>query len=247
MIAVLPAAGKGTRMASFGGGCKELLPVAGKPVLQWALEEAEAAGAVEIVVVTSPLKGDLNDFIHSFAATFGVPIRTVEQAISTGLAPAVALAGSSEDALIVLPDTLYCPASPLERLSDALIEGAGIVIAANEVDASEVGLYGILDVQPSTGRIVRIVEKPLPEFAPSRWAVAGRMALSAPVMAFLGAFLDGSAVGGVEIPLTPVLNAAIANGVSAKMVAVKSEEIRYDCGSPEGYDSARRALERPLP
>src|SRR4051812_24722842 len=101
MIAVLPAAGRGTRMASLGLGPKELLPLGGKSALQWTIEEARATGIDEISIVSSP---DKPEIAQGFAEC-----EIVEQDPPNGLAPAVLAASRLRPVLLLLPDTIFYP------------------------------------------------------------------------------------------------------------------------------------------
>lgn len=231
MIAILPAAGKGTRMVGLtDGGSKELLPVGGKPVLQWAIDEALEATPNRVVVVSSPYKPDVNDYLGQL----GPDVETVLQFSADGLAPAIALASSDEPAIVILPDTLYHPNTPSTKIARALSEGFDIVLLTETVAPAVVGRYGIVETNLQ-GSIERVLEKPSPASTKSRQAVAGRYGLSARMLAFLLQTLESLEDEEAEIQLTPILNLAIRNGFEAVALPNSTEERRYDCGSPEGY------------
>jgi len=233
MTAVLPAAGKGTRMSAVSSGSKELLEVGGKPVLRWVLDEAAQAGAEPAVVVVSPTKADLAEFVRDSRCEAAI------QEYATGLAPAVTLAAGLEPVLLLLPDTIFYPRSPAARLVRAISRGFDIAIAVEPVSDADVSRYGIVEWERESGRISRILEKPLPNQTASRWAIAGRLALSARTMAFVKsrvAALAGSS--GREIDLPPLVGEAISAGHSALAVPLEPDERRLDCGNPDGYRAA---------
>jgi UTP--glucose-1-phosphate uridylyltransferase len=236
MISILPAAGKGTRMADLTtGGSKELLSVGNKPVLQWAIDEALESGADRVVVVSSPYKPDMNAFLGSL----GPDVETVLQFVPDGLAPAIALAGSDDPAVIILPDTLYHPKTPTTRIVRALSEGFDIVLLTETIAEESMGKYGIVE-SDSQGGVQRILEKPSASATISRQAVAGRYGLSARMLSFLRQTLESLEDEEAEIPLTPILNLAIRNGFETLALSTSPDERRYDCGNPAGY---RRACE----
>lgn len=233
MIAVLPAAGKGTRMSSVSTGSKELLPVGNKGVLQWVLDEAVAAGADRSVIVVSPGKPDLLAFVAACDK-----VDSIVQEVATGLAPAVVLAASIEPVLLLLPDTLFYPRSPSPRLVNAISRGFDIAIAVEPVAEQKVSQYGIVEWNPENGRIARIIEKPKPEQTASRWAITARFAISARTMMFVKQRVTDLRESGREIDLPPILNEAIAAGHTALAVPLEPGEQRLDCGNPAGYRQA---------
>jgi UTP--glucose-1-phosphate uridylyltransferase len=232
MIAILPAAGKGTRMSGLTAGSKELLPIGGKPVLEWVLDEALAAGADRGVVVVSPEKRDLDVFLSSRNAA------VVVQPDATGLAPAVVLAASLQPAIILLPDTVFFPRSPSRRIAHALNRGYDIAIAIEKVSEEAVSRYGIVEWNAEHGRISRIIEKPRPDETPSRWAIAARFGLSARTMYFVKQRVSEMAGSSHEIDLPPILNEAIEAGHAGIAVPLEADEMRLDCGNPEAYKRA---------
>ncbi|MBC8063912.1 MAG: NTP transferase domain-containing protein [Chlorobia bacterium] len=239
MIAILPAAGKGTRMSGLtAGGSKELLPVSGRPVFGWAVAEAEEALVDRIVAISSPDKEDLNEFLQNQPTK----IETAMQFVPDGLAPAIALAGSHDSALVILPDTLFYPKMPSVRIARALSEGFDIVVLTERVDESAVSSYGIVEAD-ANGGILHLLEKPAPSATKSRNAVAGRYGLSERMMEFLSEALYSLSDENEEIALTPILNLAIKNDFHAIALAVSPDEQRFDCGSPEGYRAACEAIQ----
>jgi UTP-glucose-1-phosphate uridylyltransferase len=230
LIAILPAAGKGKRMESVTAGApKELLRVGGVPVLQRALDEAKAVGATSCVLVVSPDKPafDREDCTN------------VVQQIPNGLAPAVALAARFGPVLVVLPDTIFFPSSPLPGLVRGLNQGFDFVLAVERVADEQVSRYGIVEWNPENGRIFRILEKPQPSQTASRWAIAARFGLSTRTLFFIRSRVDGW-TGEGEIDLPPLLNEALAAGHAGLAVPLDPGQQRLDCGNPQGY---RRACE----
>jgi UTP--glucose-1-phosphate uridylyltransferase len=247
MIAILPAAGKGTRMASVTQGLpKELLPLGEKRILQCVLEEALEAGVTDAVVITSPNKPEIAAVLR------GVGVLIQEK--PTGLGPAIALAPTAP-ALVLLPDTIFFSSSPAARIVKEVARGCDIVIAVEEVPEDRVSGYGIVEWDLKSGRMLGITEKPAPGETRSRWAVAARYGLSARTMDFLKQVCGGPAsaarhrgdgIGEEEIGLTTLLNQAIRAGHSALALPLEANEHRLDCGTPEGYRRAREVFSADL-
>ncbi|HVT11754.1 MAG TPA: sugar phosphate nucleotidyltransferase [Fimbriimonadaceae bacterium] len=229
MIAVLPAAGKGTRMSAVASGSKELLTVGGRSILEWVLREAAEAGAGEQIVVVSPAKSDL----------LALPgLTTALQEKATGLAPALLAANRLEPTLLLLPDTIFFPRSPSVRLVKALSQGYDIAIAVQPVAEQAVSRYGIVEWSRENGRIARILEKPQPSQTASRWAIAARFALSPRTLLFCKQRVAQLEDGNKEVDLPPLLSEAIAAGHAALAIPLEADEQRLDCGNPEGYRHA---------
>ncbi len=238
MICILPAAGKGSRMSRItGGGAKELLTVGGKAVLQWAIDEAESCNPDRVVVISSPDKPEMNDYLGQL----GPDIETLLQFVQDGLAPAIALAATDDSALVILPDTLYHPSQPSSRMARALSEGFDIVLLTEAVPSDQIKLYGIVETD-SQGTIRRVVEKPALAATESRQAVAGRYGFSARMLEFILQTIEALDEEVGEIGLTPILNLAIKNDLSTIALPTLPTEVRYDCGSAEGYARAKEAI-----
>lgn len=236
MEAILPAAGKGTRMLAVTRGApKETLPLAGRTVLQCVLDEATAAGCSRVAIVGCASKPELQVF------TAYPRIRLAQQARPGGLAHAVVSAGSKGPALVLLPDCVYLPASPSPRLVEAIRQGSDIAIAVEPVPEEKVGLYGIVESDPQH-RITRILEKPEPQQTSGRLAVAARYGFSARFMSFLADWVveRDDPTSPVELDITAPIAAAIDEGYTAVAVPLEPGERRDDCGSPEGYAEAMR-------
>jgi UTP-glucose-1-phosphate uridylyltransferase len=235
MIAILPAAGKGMRMSEVSAGSKELLPVGSKAAIQWALDEALGSGVDTVTVIVSPAKPDLVKYVGSLEG-----IRAANQESARGLAPAILLAGGLLPALVILPDTIFFPSSPISRLVGALNRGYDMAIAVEAVAVEAVSRYGIVEFNPESMRIGRILEKPKPEETMSRWAIAARFALSVRTMLFVRDRVRVLMDQPGEIDLPPILNEAVLAGHTGIAVPLEEDEERLDCGNPEGY---RRACE----
>ncbi len=233
MVAILPAAGKGTRMMALTGGKpKELLSLGGAPTVARVIGEARQAGITRIVVVSAPDKPLLDEFLQDY------PVEIVHQSAMRGLADAVACADVDDDAVILLGDGAYFGGSPVARMAELLEKGIDGAAAVERTDDEGTHRYGIVDVDEWRGGILGIQEKPGPEATTSRWAVAGRYALSRRLMAFLSERVQmHSGVG--ELGLTPVLNAALEEGFDLKAVALGPEMRRVDVGTPEEYEVAQ--------
>jgi len=240
VIAIIPAAGLGKRMASVtGGGAKELLPLGRKVVLERIIDEAIYAGVDEVIVVSSPAKPEIEEAVNEWSKgrLREARIRVVYQTEPRGWADAVFLPRVESDILVMLGDCVYRGDSPCERMVNLISRGIDGCIAVEEVPESEVNKYGICEVN-DFGNIGRIIEKPAPGVTSSRWASAARYAFSAPlVMHMEQLYMDMAAP---DLPLPPVMAAAIANGFTLKAVALQPDQERVDCGTPEEYSDARR-------
>ena len=268
MHALIPAAGYGTRFLPASKTVpKELLPVGDKPAIQLIVEEALAAGADRVVVVTSPDKPALRrhfdpspvwharcarkpalDAALTHLEEIGRRLVWVEQTEQKGLGHAVlqaadALRGEAEPVLVLLGDALVSgePPSPaMVALSRAC--GGASVVGLEEVPLEKVSRYGIAagraapeaaaaaGLDPS--RVLRLddlVEKPAPEAAPSRLAVAGRYLLDPAVFGLLATQAPG--VGG-EIQLTDALRRLLAD---RPVYGYRYPGRRHDIGNPSGY------------
>lgn len=218
------------------GGSKEMLPVMGKPVIQWAIDEAFDAGADAVTVVSAPEKNDLNSYLESLTTKVDVTM----QFVADGLAPAIALAARPESSLVILPDTLFYPSLPSRRIARALSEGFDIVILTQPVEDGDVKRYGIVEANDE-GNVGQILEKPSHTATKSRQAVAARYGLSPRMMGFLLEALDSLGSEAGEIQLTPILNLALRNDYSAIAIPASNSETRFDCGSVDGYRAALEA------
>ncbi len=259
--AVLPVAGLGTRLLPATRVVpKELFPVAGRPLVQYAVEEAVAAGLDRVVLVTAPgrslvlrhfeadpaMEAVLGARGRSKAlaevralAALGGRLEAVEQAEPLGLGHAVGCATRilpPGPCAVLLPDDLVLgPVPCLRQLLDVHARLGGTVLAVCELPASEVGKFGVVDPGRDDGTVIEVrglVEKPLPGTEPSRLGVVGRYVLSAAACAALPDLTPGR---GGERQLTD----AIAETVGKVPVhAVRIAGRRFDCGSPAGLVAA---------
>ena len=255
MHALIPAAGYGTRFLPASKTIpKEMLPVGAKPAIQLIVEEALAAGADDVVVVTSPDKPAL-DAALTRLEEIGRRIVWVEQTEQKGLGHAVlqaagVLKGTAEPVLILLGDALVsgeAPSPAMAALSRAY--GHASVVGLEEVPLEKVSRYGIVAGRPASeaaglagidaARILRLddlVEKPAPEAAPSRLAIAGRYLLDPEIFDLLATQTPG--VGG-EIQLTDAIRRLLA---VKPVYGYRYPGRRHDIGNPSGYFETLRAF-----
>ncbi|TVQ35748.1 MAG: UTP--glucose-1-phosphate uridylyltransferase [Geminicoccaceae bacterium] len=256
--AVFPVAGLGTRMLPATKVLpKEMLPVVDKPILQYALEEAKAAGIEEFVFVTGRGKSILEDHfdrayelfdtlerkqktealaeLESWLPTAGTVVYTRQQQ-PLGLGHAVWCARhliGNEPFVVSLVDDLILGDVPCTgELIQAHEQTGGNVVATMEVPLEHTSRYGILDPGKVEGRLVEakaMVEKPEPEAAPSRYAVIGRYVLLPEIFDHLERQERGA---GGEIQLTDAMARML--GAHPFHGYVFSGE-RHDCGDKLGY------------
>lgn len=253
-IAVFPVAGRGTRfLPATKAVPKEMLPVVDKPLIQYAVEEAVAAGAERLVFVTHSSKGAIEAHFDEYseleealadsgkqdilAAVQGllpaqVSCEFVLQGDPLGLGHAVLVARKlvgDEPFFVHLPDDLILAKTGcLAQLRERYEQTGCSVIATEEVSPEKTSSYGIAAVD-AEHVIQDIVEKPAPEDAPSNLGVVGRYLLTPEIFAELEQTGKGS---GDEIQLT--------DGIAALMerqtvYAMPFSGVRYDCGSKLGY------------
>ena len=254
MKALIPAAGHGTRFLPVTRVVpKEMLPIGAKPALQLIVEEALAAGADEVVIVISPEKEIIRRYFEG-DPELAPRIRWSLQTEQKGLGHAVlqaadALADEREPVLVLLGDALVsgeAPSATMAAISQAY--GGASVVGLEEVPLERVSRYGIvkglegfrgLDGLKDLDRIVKIedlVEKPAPDKAPSRLAIAGRYLLDPAIFNLLASQTAG--VGG-EIQLTD----AIRRLLDIKPAyGYRYPGTRHDIGNPAGYLKALQAF-----
>jgi UTP--glucose-1-phosphate uridylyltransferase len=263
--AVFPVAGLGTRfLPATKASPKEMLPVVDKPLIQYAVEEAVAAGITELIFVTGRGKRAIEDhFDQAYeleqALTLGKKTRLLEevrgilpqgvscmfvrQAQPLGLGHAVLCARSAvgnEPFAVLLADDLIDARTPVLTQMKRVYDAAGAsVVAVTRVPKAEISRYGVVAVAPrsrSPHRISGIVEKPTAARAPSRLGVVGRYILTPGIFTELS--LSQAGRGG-EIQLTD----AIARLQRREPVlALEFSGRRYDCGSKLGYLEANVEL-----
>lgn len=245
MKALIPAAGHGTRFAPWTKLIpKEMLPIGAKPAIALIVDEAIAAGATEVVIITSPEKPLLKKWFELNPPS--VMISWIDQLEQHGLGHAVLqaaehFADETEPVLILLGDALVSggnASAAMKRVSD--LNGGASVIGCEEVPREMVSRYGIM--KPATSdadaffQLADIVEKPAVEDAPGNYAVAGRYLLDPAVFTYLK---DQTAGVGGEIQLTD----AIRRMMDSKPVfGYIYPGHRHDIGNPKGYLKALEAM-----
>jgi len=253
--AVFPVAGRGTRfLPATKASPKEMLPIVDKPLIQYAVEEAIAAGAKKLVFITGstkqaiedhftpdpeleealagPGKEDLLDSIRDILPP-DVSCIYIDQGEPLGLGHAVLCARPAvgdEPFFVHLCDDLIAGEPPcLCQMAGEYGKHGGSVIAVETVPPEDTSRYGIVAVGGESQRVTRIVEKPAPEDAPSNLAVVGRYLLS-PVI-FDKLETTGRGAGG-EIQLTDAISDMLEE---SPVYAYPFSGERYDCGNKLGY------------
>ena len=268
--AIFPVAGLGTRfLPATKAQPKEMLPVVDKPLIQYAVEEAYAAGVREMIFVTGRHKRPIEDH---FDMTFELEVALeqagkaellhvvrsvkpddmdciyVRQAQALGLGHAVLcgqrLVGSEPFAVLLADDLMVGSPPVLSQMVEQFKEWHVSILAVQEVPVEHTQRYGIVAGTQVNDRLVnieRIVEKPKPAEAPSRLGVAGRYILTPGVFHEIENQKRG--VGG-EIQLTDGIAGLLRR---EKVFAYRYQGRRYDCGSKEGFLQANveLALEHP--
>jgi UTP--glucose-1-phosphate uridylyltransferase len=256
--AVFPVAGLGTRfLPATKATPKEMLSIVDKPLIQFAVEEAIAAGATELIFITSSTKRAIEDhFDSNFELEYKlreqkkfevleqvqkiipdhVSCVYIRQKEALGLGHAVLCAkeivGDDHFFVSLADDLIYSQGKNcLEQMRDFYEKHQANVVAVQQVPTQELNKYGVIDVKENAQcmRIENIVEKPVPEKAPSNFGVTGRYLFSAKIFEYLEKTEKGS---GGEIQLTD----AIQKLLSVEPVyGYVFEGKRYDCGSKLGF------------
>jgi UTP--glucose-1-phosphate uridylyltransferase len=256
--AVFPVGGLGTRfLPATKAMPKEMLPVVDKPLIQYAVEEAQAAGIEEFIFVTgrgksaiedhfdysSELEGALRDrgktecldAITSWVPAAGAVAYTRQQE-PLGLGHAVLcarhLVGSEPFAVLLADDLVLSDQPCLSQLLDVYAETGGNVVAVMDVPREETRRYGILDIEADDGRLASVkglVEKPEPEHAPSTLSIIGRYVLQPEIFDFLAERREGA---GGEIQLTDAMASLLGR---QPFHGLRFEGRRFDCGSKSGF------------
>ena len=263
--AVLPVAGLGTRfLPATKAMAKEMLPIVDKPLIQYAVDEARAAGIEQFCMITGRGKVALIDHFDvayelentlrergktdqlALLDAMRLPpgaIATVRQQVPLGLGHAIwcARAFIGDDPFaILLPDDLVLAETPcLKQLADAYEQTGGNVIAVEEVPRDQTNRYGILSPGDDDGRLVEVrglVEKPRPEEAPSNLSVIGRYVLLPEVIQHLDRMERGA---GGEVQLTDGMAKMIGR---TPFHGLRYEGQRFDCGDKVGFIEAQIAF-----
>jgi len=264
--AIFPVAGLGTRfLPATKSVPKEIMTLVDRPLIQYAIDEARAAGIKEFIFVTSRGKSALEDYfdhspelenqlrkkgktdlletLKSTNMDSGA-IAYIRQHKALGLGHAVWCARrllSNEPFAVILPDDVIAAETPcLQQMVEAYNELGGNMVAAMEVPDERTSSYGILDVKEDMGSVVSVkgmVEKPKEGSAPSNLAVIGRYILSPQVMSNLNKIKSGA---GGEIQLTDAIAQEIQG--SENVYGFRFRGQRFDCGSKAGFLQATVAF-----
>ncbi|TMD23496.1 MAG: UTP--glucose-1-phosphate uridylyltransferase GalU [Chloroflexi bacterium] len=267
--AVFPAAGLGTRfLPATKAQPKEMLPVVDKPIIQYGVEEAVAAGIDQIIVVTGRDKRaivdhfDISFELEHYLKDRGktrelqvvrkisdmVDITYIHQKEPLGLGHAVLMAkdvvGNEPFAVFLADDIIRSQTPVIKQMMDVYAQHQVSVLALQRVEPDQVSRYGVVKVAKSDGRIHEVtdmVEKPEPSKAPSNLAILGRYLLKPSIFGILETTHEG--VGG-EIQLTDALRSMAQQ---EKVLGLEFEGTYHDVGTVSGFlkTSIAFALERP--
>jgi UTP--glucose-1-phosphate uridylyltransferase len=265
--AIFPVGGLGTRFLPATKALpKEMLPIVDKPLIQYAVEEAVAAGIEEFIFVTGRNKTAIEDhFDHSTELETALLTKGKEEALNlvqgmihspgsvsyvrqqepAGLGHAIWCARhqiAGEPVAILLADDLILGTPALKEMIDAY--QGGNMVAVMNVPADETGSYGIITPKDEAGQLVTIadiVDKPDPEVAQSTLAVVGRYIIEPGVFDKLA---EGKRGAGGEIQLTDSLAARISD---VPFLGLRFSGERFDCGSKLGFLKANIAFARSRP
>ena len=259
--AVFPVAGLGTRfLPATKASPKEMLPIVDKPLIQYAAEEAIAAGATELIFITGRNKRSIPDhFDKSYELEAelegrgkeqmleeirnilpkGVTCIYIRQSEALGLGHAVLCAkpvvGDEPFSVILADDLIDGTPSAMKQMVDTYNQQGCSILGVEDVQPAETASYGIVDAKPISPDLLQlngIVEKPQPKDAPSNLAVVGRYVLTPKIFECLENIQPGK---GGEIQLTDGIAALMKY---EKVMAYRFKGKRYDCGSKLGYVKA---------
>jgi UTP--glucose-1-phosphate uridylyltransferase len=262
--AIFPVGGLGTRfLPATKAMPKEMLPVVDKPLIQYAVEEAQAAGIEEFIFVTGRGKTAIEDhFDHSYelhetlakrgktaeldliSNLLPIPgqVAYIRQQEPLGLGHAVWCARhlvNDEPVAVLLADDLVMADTPcLKQMVDVHARVGGNVVAVMDVPREHTNRYGVLDIGREDGRLAEVrglVEKPEPADAPSTLSIIGRYILDADVFAILEEQEPGA---GNEVQLTDALAQMIGR---FPFHGYRFEGTRFDCGDRAGFFEANVA------
>ena len=256
--AVFPVAGFGTRfLPATKAQPKEMLPVVDKPLIQYAVEEAYAAGIRHMIFVTGRNKRAIEDHFDTafeLEAELEAKNKTALLAIARSILPddmalsyvrqprmlglghavlcAEHLVGDEPFAVLLADDLMTGERAVLAQMADVYNRTGASVLAVQEVPQDQTGRYGIVVGETVEDRLIKVshmVEKPKPETAPSRMAAAGRYILTPAVFNQIRQQTSGA---GGEIQLTDGIAGLMR---SEPVYALQYQGKRYDCGSKEGF------------
>lgn len=258
--AVFPVAGMGTRfLPATKANPKEMLPIVDKPLIQYAAEEAVAAGITELIFITGRNKRSIEDhFDKAYELETelenrskkqlleqvrnilpnGVSCMFVRQAEALGLGHAVLCAqpavGDEPFAVILADDLIDAEPGALSQMVKQFNASGHAILGVQNVSREETGAYGIVKTDDKN-HIQKIVEKPAPDQAPSTLAVVGRYILTPTIFDKLQTIQPGA---GGELQLTDAIAALL---LDEPVLAYSFIGTRYDCGSKLGYLQATLA------
>lgn len=264
--AIFPVAGLGTRfLPATKSVPKEIMTLVDRPLIQYAIDEARAAGIKEFIFVTSRGKSALEDYfdhapdleaslrkagktelleILKATSMDSGAIAYIRQHKPLGLGHAVWCARrlvGNEPFAVILPDDVIAADKPcLQQMVEAYEETGGSMVATMEVAPEKTSSYGVLDISGENGPVVNVrgmVEKPAAEDAPSNLAVIGRYILSPKIMQNLNKIEKGA---GGEVQLTDAIAKELTEG--RDVFGYRFQGRRYDCGSKAGYLQAKVAF-----
>ena len=256
--AVFPVAGLGSRfLPATKASPKEMMPIVDKPLIQFAVEEAVAAGATDLIFITGRTKRAIEDhFDKAYEIEAELERRGklellesireiiprnvnciyIRQSEPLGLGHAVLCAKpavQNEPFAVVLADDLIRSVSPaLVQMAEVFEREGCSVLGVEDVPREQTGSYGIVKAKDLEGKVVRVaglVEKPRPDEAPSTLAVVGRYILTPGIFDCLARQAPGR---GGEIQLTDAIATLM---MSEQVRALRFEGVRYDCGSKAGF------------
>ncbi len=256
--AVFPAAGMGTRfLPATKANPKEMLPIVDKPLIQYAAEEAAAAGITDLIFIIGRTKRAIADHfdkayeleveletrgklkaLESLRGMLPVNVNCIyiRQAEALGLGHAVLCAQPAVNdepfAVILADDLIDGEPGVTKQMCDMYNYYQCSLVGVQPVDPSETGSYGIVAAEPMgerVSRVTQIVEKPKPAEAPSNLGVVGRYVLTPRIFHHLRHIERGS---GGELQLTDAIAALLRE---QQVLAYEFEGVRYDCGSKLGY------------
>ena len=256
--AIFPVAGLGTRfLPATKASPKEMMPIVDKPLIQYAVEEAVAAGITDLIFVTGRSKRAIEDHfdkayeLESELERKGktrmletvrnllpreVNCIYIRQSEALGLGHAVLCAqpviGDEPFAVLLADDLLDGQPPVLKQMVDAWDYYRCSILGVQDVPPEEAASYGIVATRPLDQRVEQvqaIVEKPKPAEAPSTLAVVGRYVLTPRIFDHLRQIQPGS---GGEIQLTDSISSLLAE---QQVLAYRYQGVRYDCGSKLGY------------
>lgn len=264
--AIFPVAGMGTRfLPATKSVPKEIMTLVDRPLIQYAIDEARAAGIKEFIFVTSRGKSALedyfdhapelenklrqdgkNDLLEALKSTNmdSGAIAYIRQHKPLGLGHAVWCARrliGNEPFAVMLPDDVIAAERPcLQQMVEAHAETGGSMVAAMEVPNEKVSSYGVLDLEEDRGSVVSVrgmVEKPPADSAPSNLAVIGRYILTPQVLRNLNRIKPSA---GNELQLTDAIAQEIEQG--REVFGYRFRGQRFDCGSKAGFLQATVAF-----